>query len=409
MKNKYVTPIVLLLLGIGLFISLYYVSIYIQPILLPSNNYRLVMIGVTFAASFTVLASIAGFLNDALGILDRIYPQANSQENTESLEQPNRRILLNHVENAWIKGVLDASLHGAALLDLGIKQDPKAVTKYPWAIKKESTNELLSEGTSILEIFDSIGMGRSLLILGAPGSGKTTMLLELARGLIARAREDITQPIPMVFNLASWTEKLTLADWLAHELNNLYSIPLKTATNWVKADRLLLLLDGLDELGKESYAKCVGAINQFRREHGLTSVVVCSRSQVYEGINTKLSLNGAIEVQPLTHMQVEEYIDNFGNQLASLRLALQKDTTLRKIAETPLFLSIMIVAYHGKQVVDISASTNTGSQHKHLFETYIAQMFERNRHTENSLFNTQEVLRWLSWLAHNMAIYNQMP
>jgi hypothetical protein len=55
----------------------------------------------------------------------------------ETLEQRNRRILLGHVENAWIKGVLDASLHGAALLDLGIKQDPEAVTQYPWAIKKE--------------------------------------------------------------------------------------------------------------------------------------------------------------------------------------------------------------------------------------------------------------------------------
>jgi len=129
---------------------------------------------------------------------------------SETLEHRNRRILLGHVENAWIKGVLDASLHGAALLDLGIKQDPEAVTKYPWAIKKESTNETLPAGTSMLEIFDSIGMGRSLLILGAPGSGKTTMLLELARQLIARAREDVTYPIPMVFNLASWTKKLTL-------------------------------------------------------------------------------------------------------------------------------------------------------------------------------------------------------
>jgi hypothetical protein len=42
------------------------------------------------------------------------------------------------VENAWIKGVLDASLHGAAMLDLGIKQDPEAMTKYPWAIKREN-------------------------------------------------------------------------------------------------------------------------------------------------------------------------------------------------------------------------------------------------------------------------------
>lgn len=111
------------------------------------------------------------------------------KSDSETLEQRDRRILLGHVENAWIKGVLDASLHGAALLDLGIKQDPEAVTKYPWAIKKESTDETLPAGLSMLEIFDSIGMGRSLLILGVPGSGKTTMLLELARQLIGFARK----------------------------------------------------------------------------------------------------------------------------------------------------------------------------------------------------------------------------
>jgi flagellar biosynthesis/type III secretory pathway ATPase len=131
------------------------------------------------------------------------------KSDAETLERRNRRILLNHVENAWIKGVLDASLRGAALLDLGIKEDPEAVTQYPWTLKKEATDETLPAGTSMLEIFNSICMGRSLLILGAPDSGKTTMLLELC-GLIARAREDVTQPIPMVVNLASWTWNYTI-------------------------------------------------------------------------------------------------------------------------------------------------------------------------------------------------------
>ena len=73
-------------------------------------------------------------------------------------------------------------------------------------------------------------MGRSLLILGAPGSGKTTMLLELARQLIERARQEVTEPIPVVFNLSSWTEKLTLADWLARELNNIYDSTARSRT-----------------------------------------------------------------------------------------------------------------------------------------------------------------------------------
>lgn len=38
-----------------------------------------------------------------------------------SLDQRNRRGMLNHVENFWVNGVLEKSLHGAALLELGIE------------------------------------------------------------------------------------------------------------------------------------------------------------------------------------------------------------------------------------------------------------------------------------------------
>ena len=164
-------------------------------------------------------------------------------------------------------------MHGAALLELGIKEDPDALT-YPWAIKREATKETLPAGTSMLEIFQEIGMGRSLLILGAPGSGKTTMLLELTRQLIERAREDVTEPIPVVFNLSSWTNQLTLSDWLARELNMIYAVPKKVASVWVNENKILLLLDGLDEVRRESRDKCVDAINKFRKENGLTSIAV---------------------------------------------------------------------------------------------------------------------------------------
>lgn len=328
------------------------------------------------------------------------------KSDAETLEQRNRRILLGHVETAWIKGVLDASLHGAALLDLGIKQDPEAVTKYPWAIQKESTKETLPAGTSMLEIFDSIGMGRSLLILGAPGSGKTTMLLELTRGLIARAREDVTQPIPMVFNLASWTERLTLADWLTQELNNLYSVPRKTAPDWVKGNKLLLLLDGLDEVRQESRAKCVEAINEFRKQNGLTSLAVCSRSQDYADLNAKLSFEGAIEVQPLTQEQIAEFFNRFGDEMVGIKQALEKDNALHEMAETPLFLSIMLIAYRNKRDEEILRLGDEKTRHKNLFNTYIKLMLGR---TQSYKFHHKQhnYIRWISWIAFQSINQNQ--
>src|SRR6185503_13353032 len=85
---------------------------------------------------------------------------AREETQTESLDQRNRRVMLNHVENFWVKGILEKSLHGAALLELGIKEDPSAVN-YPWTIKKESTNETLPAGKSMLEILKEIGLDRS--------------------------------------------------------------------------------------------------------------------------------------------------------------------------------------------------------------------------------------------------------
>jgi hypothetical protein len=176
----------------------------------------------------------------------------------------------------------------------------------------------------------------------------------------------------------------------------------------VKGNKLLLLLDGLDEVRQESRAKCVEAINDFRKEHGLTSLAVCSRSQDYTDLNSKLSFEGAIEVQPLTQKQITEFFNRFGKGMAGIKQVLKKDNALREMAETPLFLSIMMLAYRDKQDVDILVSQDEKAQRKHLFDIYIERMFEHPR-SSNKALNKLNIFRWASWLAYNMARYNQIP
>jgi predicted NACHT family NTPase len=126
----------------------------------------------------------------------------------------NRQAILTKVRNSWIKGVLEKSLHDQIIMKLGMERRLDAVTP-PWNLAIASENQSptpLPEGTPICEVFDNIGAGRTLLILGEPGCGRTITLLQLARDLLDRAQADSQQRIPIVLNLSSWVDpKQTIA------------------------------------------------------------------------------------------------------------------------------------------------------------------------------------------------------
>jgi hypothetical protein len=235
------------------------------------------------------------------------------------------------------------------------------------------------------------------------------LLLELARQLIERARKNETEPIPVVFHLASWKEKQKLDDWLAEQLNTVYYVPKNIAPAWVDENKMLLLLDGLDEVRQSGRAECVEAINHFRKEHGLTSMAVCSRSEEYAKLGWKLVFGGAIEIQPLTSDQVTKYFMGLGKEMTGIQKVLEYDAVLRELAETPLFLSIMTLAYRATNFTNILVSQNMEEQRKHLFDTYIERMFTRPERSKNEQFKKQDVLHYIPWLAHKMIRHNQVP
>src|SRR5271165_3976004 len=103
--------------------------------------------------------------------------------------------MLQRVRNDWIDGVLDQSLYKVARIELHL-EDVSQVVERPWHVEGRVLDEEpreLSPGNSMAMIFEQFG--GALLILGAPGSGKTTVLLELARDLLAKAQQDESYPI----------------------------------------------------------------------------------------------------------------------------------------------------------------------------------------------------------------------
>lgn len=320
-------------------------------------------------------------------------------------EKNNRQHLLKRVRRFWITDVLEHSLHHAALIELGFQTRPDALVN-PWHLLQESaqTKRTLPPRTSMLQVYDEAD--GALLVLGEPGAGKTTLLLELARNLLDRAENDENHLIPVIFNLSSWAiKRAPLQEWLIEEMHDKYQVPRKVGEGWVVNERILLLLDGLDEVTSNQRTACIEAINSFRRAHGLVPIVVCSRSAEYHTLSIQLGLQIAIVIQALTPQQIELYLKKVGKPLEALRIALQHDFYLQELATTPLMLSVLTLAYHGMPLDEILNNSSLDTKRQQIFSTYTQRMLTR-RGTSSS-HPPAQTIQWLSYLARQMKRQNQ--
>ena len=320
----------------------------------------------------------------------------------------NRRRMLQRV-GSEVDQRLKTSLHGAAWMRLGFEERPGAVSGHRIREADEHGDGVsigLPGGTvapnglstgSIVDVFDA--HDGELLILGAPGAGKTTTLLSLARELIARAVDDVALPIPLVFNLASWDRGSgSFDDWLIHEMIVTYDMSTEIARTWIGNDDVLPLLDGLDEVADERRAACVETINAFRARHTkrLNRMAICSRLAAYEEL-PQLRLRGAIVVQALAAGQVDSYLAEMGDEVAGLRTALHDDAMLLEMATTPLLLNIMMLTYQGSQPTALPTADTAEDRRSELLTAYVLRMFRRRR--TDARFPADRTVQWLAWLA----------
>jgi MoxR-like ATPase len=322
-------------------------------------------------------------------------------------EAEERRLLLQltgSVKQFWIDGVLERSVHQAALIELSKTARPDAV-RHPWGRVLELPGQpasAIGAERDIGAIFDDTG--RALLLLGEPGSGKTITLLELARHLIGRFEKDPVQPACAVLNLSSWTAKqAALGPWIEAELKNKYFVPPKRSREWIAGSRLILLLDGLDEVAAESQNACVQAINRFVENTGVPGIVVCSRLADYLALPERLRFSGAVCLQPLTPAQVDRFLEDGGTQLSAVREAMKTDALLQNLARSPLLLNVIALAYRDSPVESLAsqADETVGQRRNRVFRAYVRRMFQRAGQPPDE-FPERRTRVALQWLAREM-------
>jgi DNA polymerase III delta prime subunit len=384
--KRYIVIFVVLILMIGTLLIGYDMSILLPSSLQPYRQWAGLLAGLLFVC----------------GIAFILWLERRQKKLLIEPTKRNREIILRNVQNAWIKGVLEKSLHGIVRLELRLGDQLDALAD-PWRFVRQTPDKQEQElpiGTHITEIYDEAN--GKLLIIGGPGAGKTTLLLELTRDLLERAARNESYPIPVVFNLSGWAiRRGVLLAWLIGELEN-YGVSYELAENWLKKGKFLLLLDGLDEINPVYLHSGIEAINQYQRSHPSVSIVVCSRGKNYYQQAQRLLLNRAITIKPFTRVQIEAYLSNGGEQLTALSYALNADAELRRLAQMPLMLSVLTLVYQGMPLRDFVALDPLTTRQKQVFENYTRRMLERLQRNKKTTYTSEQMVHYVAWLARQL-------
>jgi hypothetical protein len=155
------------------------------------------------------------------------------------------------------------------------------------------------------------------------------------------------------------------------------------------------LLDGLDEVPPALQPDCVTAINTFVEKSTPSGLVVCCRLDEYRWLPERLKLNGAICIESLSSEEASTYLDKGGPELAALREAINTDPVLEELAQTPLMLNIMSLAFQGAGTSELTTQKGDSPEErrKQIFRLYVEQMFRR-KGTTSLVFPKEKIIHW---------------
>ncbi|AOW99133.1 signal transduction protein [Moorena producens PAL-8-15-08-1] len=219
----------------------------------------------------------------------------------------------------------------------------------------------------------SQSQSRRVVILGAPGSGKTTLISYFAV-MLAQQNPDIlgldadTDWLPILIRMRDFAINLdkSLIDYARVFAENTMAVkplPVGFFEHWLSDGRALILLDGLDEVAEDAKRNdVVRRIENFLGQFDRNRAIITSRPAGYRRDFFRTEEFPHYQIEPFDDNKISAFIDNWYNsrfqdqaeaerRKQSLRKALDDNDRIKLLARNPLLLTIIALIHRYQAVL----------------------------------------------------------
>jgi hypothetical protein len=244
-----------------------------------------------------------------------------------------------------------------------IKKELKEIIKrYKQSNAQQSTR-------SVLELIEDRQDYQDLVILGDPGSGKSSLVQYIALQWAATAIEDSSSlPLPLLIELRRYAQSRdkqkcqNFVEFCQQSDDFIYRLHPRQLEKRLRTGRVFVLFDGLDEVFEASKREeVITQIIRFTQDYPQVRVLVTSRVIGYQPQRLRDAKFRHLMLQDLDLKQIQEFLIRW-HELAfgageerkkkqeRLQQAIEESPAIRQLAGNPLLLTMMAILNRNQEL-----------------------------------------------------------
>lgn len=215
--------------------------------------------------------------------------------------------------------------------------------------------DIIKEKFKVDEIIEA---GKDIIIIGDFGSGKSTILKRICYSIMnnVKSNTDINK-IPILINCRDMCNfDFDLKKHIKYEFTSLTGGKEINFNKLLESNKVILLLDGLEEKFEEYGDRILDTIQKFKKIYPSIQLIIATRPFLILDIEPLFDDFRRFEILPLDYNQISELLEkwyptNF-KQTSKLINVLKKTSLVVSIPKTPLAITLLAIIFEDEEKVE---------------------------------------------------------